>query len=74
MIRAARVDAGLSQAALGRRLGISQPAVARLEAAGDGITVDTLRRTLRGLGRSLDLRATEAPSSVDESLLREQSV
>lgn len=72
LIRASRKAAGLSQAQLARRLGISQPAVARLEAAGDGITVDTLRRTLRGIGRSLEVSATDPPSNVDESLLREQ--
>jgi transcriptional regulator with XRE-family HTH domain len=71
LIREARVGAGLSQAQLGRRLGVSQPAVARLEKAGDGIAVDTLRRTLGALGRDLEL-AAPARSSVDESLLREQ--
>lgn len=72
IIRATRIDEGLSQAALGRRLGISQPAVARLESAGDAITVETLRRTLGGLGRGLELGATALASNVDESLLREQ--
>src|SRR3954454_5753232 len=72
IIRFARKAEGISQAQLGARLGISQPAVARLESAGDAITVETLRRTLRGLGRSLDLTAEDVPSNVDESLLREQ--
>lgn len=71
-IRAARMDEGLSQEALGRRLAITQPAVARLESAGDAITVATLRRTLSALGRSLELHAPARPSSVDETLLREQ--
>jgi transcriptional regulator with XRE-family HTH domain len=72
VIRSARKAQGISQAQLGARLGITQPAVARLESAGDAITVETLRRTLRGLGRSLDMSATAAPSNVDESLLRGQ--
>jgi transcriptional regulator with XRE-family HTH domain len=72
LIRATRMAEGLSQAQLGRRLGITQPAVARLEAAGDAITVETLRRTLRALGRSVDLAAPPSKSDVDESLLREQ--
>ena len=72
LIREARVAAGLSQAELGRRLGVSQPAVARLEAAGDAITVDKLKRTLAGLGRGLVLDTTARPSSVDETLLVEQ--
>lgn len=72
VIRAARRDQGLSQAALGRRLGISQPAVARLESAGDAITVATLRRALGALGRSLELQAPVRAGSVDQTLLREQ--
>src|SRR3954447_22397017 len=72
LIREARQAQGLSQAQLARRLGISQPAVARLESASDAITVETLRRTLRGLGLTLDLVAASPASNVDESLLREQ--
>ena len=72
LIREARVGAGLSQAELGRRLGVSQPAVARLERAGDAITVDKLKRTLAGLGRGLQLDAPAQPSNVDETLLVEQ--
>lgn len=72
LIRSTRKSEGLSQAQLASRLGISQPAVARLEAAGDGIAVDTLRRTLAALGRGLELDAPPRPSSVDESLIREQ--
>jgi transcriptional regulator with XRE-family HTH domain len=72
LIRDARVDAGLSQAELGRRLGISQPAVARLERAGDAITVETLKRTLAGVGRGLELDAPPKPSNIDETLLVEQ--
>src|SRR3954451_15303405 len=72
LIRATRKAEGISQAQLGSRLGITQPAVARLEAAADGIAVDTLRRTLAALGRDLDLAAPARPSSVDETLLIEQ--
>src|SRR3954453_18327535 len=72
LIRDARKEQGLSQAQLASRLGISQPAVARLEAACDAITVDKLRRTLAALGRTLALNAPVRPSSVDETLLREQ--
>jgi transcriptional regulator with XRE-family HTH domain len=72
LIRITRKAEGLSQAQLARRLGITQPAVARLESAGDAITAETLRRTLRGLGKSLDLSASPSTSNIDESLLREQ--
>jgi transcriptional regulator with XRE-family HTH domain len=69
LIRAARQSEGLTQAALARRLGITQPAVARLEAAGDEVTVATLQRALNAMGRALELTVVERPSSVDETLL-----
>ena len=71
LIREARLAEGLTQAQLARRLGITQPSVARLEAAGDEVTVATLQRALNVMGRALVLRAQVRPSSVDETLLRE---
>jgi transcriptional regulator with XRE-family HTH domain len=71
LIRDARVADGLTQAQLARRLGITQPSVARLEAAGDEVTVATLQRALNAMGRSLVLQAQPQPSSVDESQVRE---
>jgi transcriptional regulator with XRE-family HTH domain len=71
LIREARQADGLTQAQLARRLGITQPSVARLEAAGDEVTVATLQRALNVMGRALVLQAQQRPSSVDESLLRE---
>ncbi|MEJ7891698.1 MAG: helix-turn-helix transcriptional regulator [Solirubrobacteraceae bacterium] len=70
IIRDARLAQGLTQAQLSKRLGISQPSVARIEAAGDAVTVATLRRTLNALGRGLVLQAVEQKPSYDESLLR----
>jgi transcriptional regulator with XRE-family HTH domain len=69
LIRDARRSEGLTQAALARRLGITQPAVARLEAAGDEVTVATLQRALNAMGRALTLTVVERPSSIDETLL-----
>ena len=69
LIRDARKAEGLTQAALARRLGITQPAIARLEAAGDEVTVATLQRALNAMGRALVLQAVERKSSVDETLL-----
>ena len=69
LIRDARHAEGLTQAALARRLGITQPAVARVEAAGDEVTVATLRRFLNAMGRALVLEVVKRPSSVDETLL-----
>jgi transcriptional regulator with XRE-family HTH domain len=71
LIREARLAEGLTQAQLARRLGITQPSVARLEAAGDEVTVATLQRALNAMGRALVLHAQQRPSSVDESLIRE---
>src|ERR687896_295165 len=70
LIRQAREAEGLTQAALARRLGITQPAVARVEAAGDEVTVATLQRFLNAMGRALVLEVVKRPSSVDETLLR----
>jgi transcriptional regulator with XRE-family HTH domain len=71
LIREARLAEGLTQAQLARRLGITQPSVARLEAAGDEVTVATLQRALGVMGQRLELQAVAMPSSVDESQLRE---
>jgi transcriptional regulator with XRE-family HTH domain len=69
LIREARRAEGLTQAALARRLGITQPSVARLEAAGDEVTVATLQRALNAMGRALVLQVVPQKSSVDETLL-----
>jgi transcriptional regulator with XRE-family HTH domain len=69
IIREARVAEGLTQAALARRLGITQPAIARLEAAGDEVTVATLQRALNAMGRALVLQVVKQKSSVDATLL-----
>ena len=71
MIREARRAAGLSQAGLARRLGLSQPAVAKLESRGSNPTVRTLRRALRATGRELELLARPSRGWIDESLVRE---
>ncbi len=52
-IAAYRAEHGLSQAALGRQLGMTQPAVSRLEAGEHLPTLDTLRRLARVLDMSL---------------------
>jgi transcriptional regulator with XRE-family HTH domain len=69
LIRQTREAEGLTQAALARRLGITQPSIARLEAAGDEVSVATLQRALNAMGRALELRVMKRPSSVDETLL-----
>ncbi len=71
LLRDARRSAGLSQAQLARRLGVSQAAVAKLERRDANPTVRTLDRALRATGQRLRL-ASEKPRGVDESLITAQ--
>jgi transcriptional regulator with XRE-family HTH domain len=69
LIREARSAEGLTQAELGRRLGISQAAVAQLERPGANPTVVRLDEVLRAAGRRLALYGEPATNNVDETLL-----
>jgi transcriptional regulator with XRE-family HTH domain len=60
-LRWARQDAGLSQAALARQLGVSQQAVAKVEHPDANPTLDTLLRVAAALGMSLTLDRQPAP-------------
>jgi transcriptional regulator with XRE-family HTH domain len=57
MIAQARRDAGLTQAQLAQRLGISQPAVAQLERFASNPRIATLERALRAAGAQLVIDA-----------------
>lgn len=72
LIRKARSEAGLSQAALAQRLGVSQAAIAKLERSGSNPTVDTLDDVLWAAGHRLQLAAPMRQPGVDESLIRQQ--
>lgn len=72
LVRRARTAAGLSQAGLARRLGVSQAAVAKLERPGSNPTVDRLDDVLWATGRRLELDAPVRGPGVDESLIRQQ--
>jgi transcriptional regulator with XRE-family HTH domain/predicted RNase H-like HicB family nuclease len=54
-VRWARLRAGISQAELARRAGLSQPVVARLENPDHNATVATLERVAAALGTRLDV-------------------
>jgi transcriptional regulator with XRE-family HTH domain len=71
LIREARRADGLTQTQLARRLGVTQPAIARIEAAGDEVSVATLKRALGAMGRTLELRSGKQEPSYDETLLRQ---
>lgn len=69
LIRETRIAQGLTQAALGRRLGISQAAVAQLEQPGANPTVARLDEVLRAAGRRLGLSDLPVSDGIDETLL-----
>jgi transcriptional regulator with XRE-family HTH domain len=54
-VRAARRDAGLTQARLGRRLGASGAYIANVEAGRENLTVGQLANIAAALGAGLDL-------------------
>jgi transcriptional regulator with XRE-family HTH domain len=58
---ALRVGAGLTQAQLAKKAGISQPHVSRLEAGIDNPTLDTLERVGSALGVTLDYTPAQLP-------------
>lgn len=67
LIRQARLEAGLTQAELAERLGVTQPAIAALERPGANPRMETVERTLACLGRYLRPAVLEA---IDETQLR----
>ncbi len=70
-MREAREQAGLTQVELAKRLGVSQPTVARLESTRSNPTLSTLRRAIAATGNELGftLRETRYPG-IDETLIR----
>ena len=56
LVREARKRAGLTQQALAGRVGISQPAVARIESGRTRATFDLALRLVRACGLDLDIR------------------
>jgi predicted transcriptional regulator len=71
LIREARHKAGLSQAGLAKRLGVSQAVIERLECSGSNPTVNRLDVVLWATGHRLVLRAVLRPPTVDVEMVRE---
>lgn len=65
LIRATRERVGLSQHALARRAGTSQPAVSRYESGTASPSVQTLDRLLAAMGARLELSVVDAPRHLD---------
>jgi transcriptional regulator with XRE-family HTH domain len=72
LLKDARGRAGLTQAELARRLGVSQAAVAKLESPKANPTVATLEGALRATGRQLVLSTGPLKRGIDETLVFEQ--
>ncbi|HEX2161576.1 MAG TPA: helix-turn-helix transcriptional regulator [Thermoleophilaceae bacterium] len=69
LIRDARTSSGLTQAELGRRLGVTQAAVAQLERPDANPSVARLDEVLRALGQRLALAAQPVTGDIDETLI-----
>lgn len=72
LLKDARRQAGLSQAQLARRLGVSQAAVAKLERPYANPTIKTLSQALRMTGRQLVMATAPVKAGIDETLVVEQ--
>jgi transcriptional regulator with XRE-family HTH domain len=72
LLKDARASAGLTQAQLASRMGVSQAAVAKLEGPRANPTIATLDAVLRGTGRELVLTAKPLSRGIDETLVIEQ--
>jgi transcriptional regulator with XRE-family HTH domain len=72
LLKDSRRQAGLTQADLARRLGVSQGAVAKLERLRSNPTIATLEDALRETGRRLVLTTEPLNPGIDETLVFEQ--
>jgi transcriptional regulator with XRE-family HTH domain len=72
LLRHARAEAGMTQAELASRAGLSQSAVARLERGGSNPTIATLANVIAATGHRLTLSAASHRPSYDEGQLRER--
>jgi transcriptional regulator with XRE-family HTH domain len=73
LVRSARKSAGLTQAELAERAGVTQSVIARLERGGGNPTFLTLERVLHAAGHRLELSAVhQGLRTVDETLIEQQ--
>jgi len=61
-LREARNQAGLSQSELARKVGVSQQQIALLESPDANLTLSTLLKVVRALGRELEIEISVADS------------
>jgi transcriptional regulator with XRE-family HTH domain len=73
-IASLRKHKGLTQAALARRSGVSQPMIAQIESGKlNNLTLKTLARTARALGASLKIDLISRPDPRESSRHREMN-
>jgi transcriptional regulator with XRE-family HTH domain len=73
LVRGARKKAGLTQAELAERAGVTQSVIARLERGAGNPTFLTLERVLHAAGHRLELSAVHhGLRTVDETLIAQQ--
>ena len=71
LIRQTRREAGLTQAQLAARLGVTQSAVAKLEREGANPSVATLGRAMLAMDRRLNLLSASSLPDVDDGQILE---
>ena len=69
VLRDARVTAGLTQAEVAARAGVTQAAIAHMERPGSNPTIRTLNAALAATQHRLTLRAEPHAPNVDETLI-----
>jgi transcriptional regulator with XRE-family HTH domain len=72
LLKDTRHKAGITQAELASRLGVSQAAIAKLERPDANPTIATLEDTLRTVGQRLVLTVEPLRPGIDETLVFEQ--
>jgi predicted transcriptional regulator len=68
LIRRSRLEAGLTQAELARRIEVTQPVIARLEREGANPRLQTLEKVIAATGHSLELSMGPG-SGIDETMI-----
>jgi transcriptional regulator with XRE-family HTH domain len=74
LLREARLRAGLTQEALGERLGTNRPQIARWEAGTVAPSLDTLLELIRACGFDLRLELSELEPIADDHLTTLQAL
>jgi transcriptional regulator with XRE-family HTH domain len=72
LVRRSRLEAGLTQAEMARRMSTTQSAVARLESADSNPRLATLELALRASGHSLAVESKRPKPTIDETLIARQ--